>query len=445
MELLPEGRRLLSSLRPGRNVHVELFLAGGRTRETAWGEGKPKDVQSALTRGMSVRVIEGGRQGFAFANEVSEERARTLFAEAREVAALLPKDSHRKMPKNSRAAPLRLPYDKTLFRAPVKTLQDRLAAREKDLLQSDPRFKKVLTLSFRESEGSHAVLNTGGVAVEDRSTGVSFSLEVMGEDGGETLVAWDWSESSTWAKLDMERPSAGARSRLLTAFGAKPLPSGSYPVIFEPRMGADLLGLVASALSGEAAQKGRSFLGGKRGRAVASPLVTLVDDGRLPGGLASARFDDEGVPTRKNLLVSKGVLKGFYYDTFTAAREGRKSTGSAGRPGFKGAPAPAVSNFFLAPGRTPVKKLMADTPRAFIVQELLGLHTADPISGDFSLGASGLLWEKGAVVRAVKGVTLAGTLTELLKKIDAVGDDLAWQGATGCPTFRVSALDLGGV
>jgi PmbA protein len=282
------------------------------------------------------------------------------------------------------------------------------------------------------------------VAVEDRSTSVSFSLEIMGEDGGDTHVSWDWSDARTWAGLDADRPSEGARERLLRAFGASPLPSGKYPVIFPPRMGTEVLDLAASALSAEAAQKGRSFLAGRTGRTVASPLVTLIDDGRLPGGMASARFDDEGVPCRRSVLVSKGVLKGFYYDTYAAAREKRKSTGNAGRPGFKGAPSPSTTNFFMLPGRATADRLMAETPRAFVVQDILGMHTADPVSGDFSVGASGFLWEKGAVVRAVKGVTLAGTVPELLSKIDGVAGDLTWQGSTGAPTFRVSGLSIGG-
>jgi PmbA protein len=444
MSLLSDGRRLLSSLRAPKDVEVELFLEEGRSRETGWGEGKPKDVQSALSQGMSVRVIEDGRQGFAHANEISEERAATLFRAAREGAALLPRDAARRLARPGKAAPFRTPLDKTLFHRPLKVLQDRLASLEKDLLAGDARLKKALGLAFSEDAGGHAIVSSAGVAVEDKSTSVSFSLELMGEDGGETQVAWDWTESLTWSKLDVEGPARAARERLLTAFGAQSIPSGTYPVIFEPRMGAEVLGLVSSALSGEAVYKKRSFLARRLNKAAASPLVTLVDDGRLPGGPASARFDDEGVPSRRNVLMAKGVVKGFYYDAFTAAKAGRKSTGNAGRSGFKGAPGPSSTNFYMLPGKISLKALMAATPRAFVVRELLGMHTADPVSGDFSLGASGLLWENGKVSRAVKGVTLAGSVPDLLKKIDAVADDLAWQGATGCPTFRVSGLSVGG-
>jgi PmbA protein len=444
MSLLAEGKHLLSAIKPPAGVQTELFLTEGRSRQVAWGEGKPKDVLSSVSAGMSVRVIERGRQGFAFANEASPERARQLFDQARASAALMPLDKRRRLASKAAAAPLKLPFDRRLFQMPVKSLQSRLAGHEDFLLKADPRIKKALSLSFHEGEGAHAIVTTRGVAVEDRSTSVSFSLEIMGEDGGETQVAWDWTDALTWSALDVSVPLNGARERLLRSFGAKPVPSGAYAVIFPPRVGVDVLSLAASALSAEAVQKGRSFLAGKRGRAVASPLVTLVDDGRLPSGPASGRFDDEGVPARRNLLVSKGVLKGYYYDAYTAAKEGRKSTGNAGRPGIKGPPSPEPTNFFLAAGRTPLKDLMAGTPRAFIVQDLLGMHTADPVTGDFSVGAAGLLWENGAVSRAVKGVTLAGSLPDLLRKVDAVADDLTWLGATGAPTFRVSSLSIGG-
>lgn len=442
--LIAEGRRILSALKPAQGVEVELFLSAGRSRDVGWGEGKPKDVLSSDSGGMSVRVIDGGRQGFASANDRTPERARALFEQALATSALLSPDEHRRLAAPAKAAPLTLPFEKALFRKPVKTLQGVLKRLEKETLLADPRIKKVLSLSFHEGEGGHAVLNTRGVAVEDWSTGVSFSLEMMGESNGETHAAWDWSESSTWAKLDVASPLAAARRRLLGAFGAGSLPSGVMPVLFEARTGVDILELLAGALSGEAVQKERSFLAGLIGKAVASTAVTLVDDGRLPRGLGSARYDDEGVPTRRTPLVSKGVLKAYYYDTASAAKAGAKSTGNAGRPGHAAGPAPETSNFFMAPGRLPAAKLFAQTPKAFVVQELLGMHTADPVSGDFSVGASGYLWEGGRAVRAVKGVTLAGTLTDLLKKVDAVAADLTWRGATGCPTFRVSGLSIGG-
>lgn len=435
---------MMSALPVPRGVEVELFLSTSRSREVGWGEGRPKDVLYSDAGGMSVRVIDGGRQGFASANERSPERAKALFDQALSTSALLPPEKSRRLAAPGKAAPLRLPFEKGLFRKPVTSLQGALKKLERQTLSADPRIKKVLALSFHESEGGHAVINSRGVAVEDHSTGVSFSLEMMGEAGGETHAAWDWSEAPTWSRLDVDRPLRGARERLLGAFGAQLLPSGVMPVLFEPRTGADILELLAAALSGEAVQKGKSFLKGRVGRPVASAAVTLVDDGRLPAAPGSTRFDDEGVPTRRSVLVSKGVLKGFYYDTASAAKAGVKSTGNAGRPGHTGAPAPDTNNFFLLPGRETAARLYARTPKAFVVQELLGMHTADPVSGDFSVGASGYLWEGGRAVRAVKGVTLAGTLTDLLKKVDSVAADLFWRGSTGCPTFRVSGLSIGG-
>lgn len=201
---------------------------------------------------------------------------------------------------------------------------------------------------------------------------------------------------------------------------------------------------LSEAVTGDAVAKGRSFLAGPLGRRVGSDHVALVDDGRRPGAVASSLWDDEGVPTGRTAVVDRGVLRSWLHDSASAARAGAVSTGNAVRDGWSSAPSPGPSNFFLAPGRGAARALLSATPRAFIVRDLIGLHTADAVSGDFSVGASGVLWEGGRVRRAVKGVTLAGNLLGLLKKIDAVASDLSWQGAFGSPTFRVSGLSIGG-
>jgi PmbA protein len=251
-------------------------------------------------------------------------------------------------------------------------------------------------------------------------------------------------ERRRWEDLDPGAVLADARARLLSSFGAEPLPSGRWPVILSPRVGVDFVGLTGEAVLGDAVFLGRSILHGRLGRRVGSPLVSLWDDGRRPGGVASRRWDAEGAPTRRTGVVRNGVLRAFLYDGLSARRAGARSTGNAVRTGRSAPPAPGITNFFLAPGRLSRRALYAGTPRAFVVWDVIGMHTADAASGDFSVGASGALWEKGRIRRAVRGVTLAGNLLDLWAGVDAVADDLTWPGAVGAPTFRVKELSLGG-
>jgi PmbA protein len=444
--VLAEARRLLAALRVPPGWQAEVFLTRSRSRDVAWAESRPKDVVVGEEEGLSVRALRGGRQGFAYAGEVSAAAARSLWRQAADSAAESPADRHRVLyvPDGPRGPSEDGDSDPALFGDGVDGLQQRLAAQEKRLLRSDRRLRKALSLAFHEQSGASAVASTAGVAAARRFGSASYSVELMAESRGETQVAWDYSETRRWADLRPEDVLDRAREAALASFGARPVPSGRWTVLFRPRVGVELLELLAEALGADSAQRSRSFFAGRRGRRVASPAVTLVDDARLPGGLASAERDDEGCPTRRVALVEGGVLKDFLYDAYTARREGRPSGGNAGRPGVSGPPSPDSSNFFLAPGAVPAADLLAGTPRGYCVEEVLGMHTADPVSGDFSVGTSGRLVERGRVVRAVKGVTLAGNLLDLLGRVDAVADDLTWYGSFGSPSFRAAGLSVGG-
>lgn len=414
-------------------------------RDVGWADGKPKDCRVARSAGAALRVLREGRRGFASGTDVSPDGIARLWERARAAADLSPRDPSRRLPGPAPTSAFRgEPLDRSLFKASVPVLERRLSRLEKTLLKSDRRLRRALSLSFSESRGQWAVVSTRGVGVAEPFGSVSFGLELLGESGKDTQVAWGSCEKTRWDRLDVAGIVADVRQRLLDSFGAEPLSTGQWPVIFEPRVGVDLWELLSQAVVGDAVQKGRSFLATKSGKTVGSNRVTVRDDGRLAGGLATGPTDAEGVPTQTTPVIEAGVLRGFLHDTESAARAGTASTGNAGRSGFASPPGPGTTNFYLAPGRGSARQLLTETPRAFLVRDLIGMHTADPVSGEFSVGAAGVLWEKGRVRRAVKGVTLAGNLLDLMAKIDAVADDLSWQGAIGSPTFRVTGLSIGG-
>ncbi len=439
------ARGLLQGLRLPVGWEAELYVETGDDRDIGWADGRPKDCQVTRSSGAALRVGRDGRRGFASGTDVSPEGVDRLWERARAAAELTPRDSARRLPGPARISAGRAPSpDRALLQAPVALLERRLAALEKNLLKSDRRVRRALSLSFSETRGEWAVVSTRGVGVAQPVGSVSFGLELLGESRGDTQVAWGSGEKIRWDRLEVRAIAADVRQRLLDSFGAEPLSTGRWPVVFEPRVGVDLWELLSQAVAGDAVQKGRSFLGTKLGKPVGSSRVTIRDDGRLPGGLASGPADAEGVPTQTTTVIDNGTLRGFLHDTESAARAGTASTGNADRSGFAGPPGPGTTNFYLAPGQGSAAQLLKETPRAFVVRDLIGMHTADPVSGDFSVGAAGVLWEKGRVRRAVKGVTLAGNLLDLMAKIDAVADDLTWQGAYGSPTFRVTGLSIGG-
>jgi PmbA protein len=233
-----------------------------------------------------------------------------------------------------------------------------------------------------------------------------------------------------------------AAERALRRLDAKSVPTCEVPVIFEPLVARSLLGHLVGCLSGGAIYREASFLAGKIGSRIASELVTVVDDGRLPGGLGSRPFDGEGLPTRRSVIVENGALQTYFLDTYSARKLGMQSTGSAAR-GAGGAPSPSSTNLWLEPGQLSAEEILRRTKRGLLVTELIGMGF-NPVTGDYSRGAAGLWIEDGRVVHAVEEITIAGHLGAMLDAIDLVGSDLLWAGATAAPTVRIASMTVAG-
>jgi PmbA protein len=210
----------------------------------------------------------------------------------------------------------------------------------------------------------------------------------------------------------------------------------------EPVVTARFLSVFAQLVDAGAVQKSKSMLAGKLGQIVASPVVNLVDDGLNPDGIPFP-FDGEGVPSSRNIVIENGILKGFLYDTYTAAKDGVKSTGNAQRASFRALPGVGTTNFILS-GTNEPEELIGDIEQGLYITDVMGMHTANPVSGDFSVGAAGIMIEGGRLTFPVRGITIAGNLGQLLKDIDAVGNDLQFFGARGASTIRIKSLSIGG-
>jgi len=214
------------------------------------------------------------------------------------------------------------------------------------------------------------------------------------------------------------------------------------PIVFDPEVGRSLVGTVFSVANGSSFWRKSSYLIGREGTLVASPLVTIVDRPHLPRAPGSRPFDGDGLPTRDNTVVRAGVLETVMCDLYSARKLGRKSTGSAGR-GIGGNPGPTTSNLIMEKGETPRDELIRSTGRGLYVTSMMGFGF-NPVTGDFSRGAQGFWIEDGALTFPVSEITVSCNFDQLLQRIDAVGDDLALRTSTACPTFRVSHMTIAG-
>ena len=233
-----------------------------------------------------------------------------------------------------------------------------------------------------------------------------------------------------------------AARRAVQRLGAQKIPTVRAPVLYKPETAVTLVQHLAEALSGSAIDQGRSCLASRLGDSIAVSDLELVDDGRLPDGLASRPFDGEGVATRRTPLIEKGTLRSYLLDTYTARRLGLRTTGNATRP-LRGAPVPGPSNLFLEPGDEDADSIVARTERGLLVTDLLGFGF-DPVTGDYSRGVAGLWIEGGTIRHPVQEVTVAGNLLDMLRGIDGLGSDLRFFGSIGAPTIRFAELTIAG-
>ncbi|HTY19423.1 MAG TPA: TldD/PmbA family protein [Myxococcota bacterium] len=307
----------------------------------------------------------------------------------------------------------------------------------------DPRISNSEGTSVDSSFHRIVYGNTAGFSGEYPSASHSLFSEPLAQEGGARQRDW-WMTAAR--RLDaLEDPaSVGRRAaeRALRRLGARRVPTCEVPVVFEPRVARSLLGHLATCVSGSTVYRGASYLAGRLGESVASELVTVIDDGRLPGALGSRPFDAEGQPTRRTELVARGRLESYLLDSYCARKLGLRSTGSAAG-GAGGAPAPAPTNLWLEPGALSPEEIVRRTERGLLVTELIGMGF-NPVTGDYSRGAAGLWIEGGRVRFPVEEITIAGQLDEMLAAIDMVGSDLEWLGSMAAPTVRVARMTVAG-
>jgi PmbA protein len=447
-ELLDTATELAGRGRDGEQV--EAFVTHARTFEVKVFDGRVDSLSSAEPRGAGVRVVSAHRVGFAYSTDLSAGGLAEVVAAARANAVHAGTDD---------ASALADPWDGRP--AEVPGLVDSEAARvtpddkvgfalelERAAKGADERVRAVEDAVYADSDSEVAIATSTGIAGAYRRTDAWCYAVVIASSDGDTQVGLDFALGRGLAGLGAEAVALSAAGRAVRVLGATKVRSERMPVVFDPYVAGQFLGVVGRALTGEAVQKGRSLFAGRVGERVAATDLTLVDDGRIEGAPGAAPWDDEGVPTGRTEVIRDGELKSFLYDTTSARREGRASTGNASRAGFKSVPHPAPSNLAFVPGDGDREEVLRRAGRALYVQDLHGVHSgANPISGDFSVGATGLLVEGGALTQPVKEVTIAAPMLEILERIVAVGSDLRWlpfEGSYGGATTLVSEMTVAG-
>ena len=410
---------------------AEIYLARGIERGVEIREGALDGIQESSSEGAGLRVLEGGRMGFASAGGLSLEAVQALFRKVRAQLQHLEEDPHKGFPAPT-AAPADAAlasslWDEELFTAPWGDVLPRLRAMEARALAVDKRLGAVIRAGYGESRGEMIVANTGGLLVAQRGTSASVGLSALSQEDGESQVGSAFQSACRAAELDFDKVADEAGFRTAALLGARKLPGGRRAVLFDPWVAGELLDLVSSLLCADQVQRGKSLLAGKLGRQVASEFVTFIDDPRRPGGLASSLYDDEGCPTGTKTMIEKGAVKEYFYDTYTARKDKRSGNASAGRGSFKGLPSPGCSNFYMAPGPQTREQLIADTKDGVLIDGR-GSYSIDQQRYNGQFGGN-CFWEikNGKITRMVTDVTYNAITTDFWANLDAIGSQETWR------------------
>ena len=444
-QLLALATRVAGSARQGEQL--EVYVSRGVETDVRAYEGAVEALSSATSAGVGIRVVRDGRQGFAYAGTLDESAIAETLADARDNATFATPDDHVGLatPDGVAAAELDL-WDDALVSLPSASKVELALELERRVRGADPRVRQVAFADYGDIATEAAIASSTGVTATARRTVCSLSVEAIAGEDGDSQTGVGFSAARGPGGLDAERAAVDAVERATRLLGATKARSGRCVVVLDPRVTSTLLAVVSSALSGEAVTKGRSFFAGRVGEEVAVPALVLVDDPTDARAFGASTHDAEGLACRRNVLVEGGVLRGFVFDTTAARRAGTASTASAVRGGYGTTPVAGCRALLLEPGTLGPEEILAQLGEALYVQSVTGVHSGvNPVSGDFSVGAEGLMVRGGTFAEPVREVTIASTLQRMLQSVVHVGTDVEWlPGVAAGQTLAIDGMALSG-
>jgi PmbA protein len=436
----------------GLNADVEAYVQFGRTVSVKVFGGAVESVTVAEPRGVGIRAVRDGRTGYAFSTDVSELGVLRALERAKEAVEVADPDPYGGLPsvdyrEYRELGGLWLPG----VSAMGLEQKTGLALRAEAAALGAEGVEAVEESVYEDEEERVAMASTLGVEAEATQTYCFVYVVAHAGHDSDKQSGLGFDAGRDPAGLDPALAGREAADKALALVGSRPCKSGSYTLVLDREVAAALLSTVVQALSAEAVQRGRSVFAGKLGSKVGSPLLSLLDDGLNPQGMATSVFDGEGVPQRVTTLLDGGVLKSFLHDTRSARREGGRalSTGSARRSSYRTLPRVGASNLVVRPGTGTMEELLARVGEGLYVGSVAGLHAGvNPVSGEISLGVSGCLVHGGTMGAPVREVTIATDFGAFLSSVCDMAGDARWiplYGSVCTPTLAVEGVAVSGV
>lgn len=434
---------VLDNFRQREGFKAEIFVLVSKNTTVEAKGGVVDALQRSSTSGYSIRVLSGKRQGVSFSTDFDDWK--NTLDNAIESSRWVAPDEYHTIAAGGTYRDVDI-YDEESANTPQSEIIDMAMEVERAALAYDPRVKSVRKAACSFSSREFFLSNTEGFAGRYSSTSCYASAQVMAEDGSGSQMGWSHDGGCFKRTISPATIGAEAASRAVELLGSARIKPVKSRIILDNSIACEFLSLIASSISSENVLKGKSLLKDKVGQKILSDRINIIDDALMPGKSGSRPFDGDGTPSRRNTVISEGLLKGFLYNLYTAKKGHSETTASCARGGLGSLPAVGISNFYVEPSSTAepvaVERLIEQMGSGLLITDAMGVHMANRISGDFSIGVSGLWIESGQVTRPVKEAVLSGNLLDLFAKVEALGDDLKFYGKVGSPSLLIGEVDI---
>lgn len=432
-----------SAMRAGAQ-EAEAYLQVGEEFDVNVRLDDVETLTQASSKGLGLRVFVDKRMAFASTTDFHGSVVSDLVKTTVQLAKAASRDRYNGLPD---VGPGPLPhldlFDPSIAKLPTDRKIEIARQAERAAFDYDPRVTNSHGASFGNRSGTSIIANSNGILYSHSGTGCHIVCAPLAEEAGEKQTSYYWSSRRFFRELDSpEEVGRQAAIRTVQKLGARKVETQKAPVVFEWMIGGVLWGSIFSALNGDHAHRGMSFLKKKLDKRIGSPLVTIIDDPLMPEGPGSRPFDGEGMLTRRKVVVDEGILKMYFYDARTARKYAAEPTGNAGR-GYSSTPSVSPTNFYLKPTDVEPSEIIRGISDGFYVTETIG-HGVNTVTGDFSVGASGMWIKDGELAFPVQEVTIAGNMLDMMKNIEQVANDAKFMSPVSSPTFKIAEMTVSG-
>jgi PmbA protein len=445
--LADAARRALEAATAAGASDAEAWASESTSRQVRVYDGEVESLSDAGGRGVGVRAFAGDRSGYAYGTDLSDDGVAAIARAAVESAAVSDPDEFGGLPEECGAAEVDGFASAELASWSTERKVELALAIER-AARARPGVTQVENAVYADSEGTVALANSRCFEASYSATDAWAYASAFAGEGSDLMTGLGVGLGRDPSALDPEAIGGEAADRALALVGARQPESRRCPVVLDAFVSSSFVGFIGSMLSADAVQRGRSLFADRQGEEVADPALALVDDGTDPEGPASAPFDGEGSPRRRTALIEGGRLRTFLFDARTARKGGRATTANASRGSYRAPPSVGPSNLVVAPGAGTLEELVAAAGEGLYVTDVAGLHSGvNPVSGTFSVGASGRLIEGGELGRPVRELTIASDLVTMLRSVRAVGSDARWVpfgGSVKAPPVLIGEMSVSG-